>query len=246
MPNAPNSHRIILLTLCLLNLVLLPKKVHESVAEDFLANLKREVGALKAGLPWDEGVNITPLPEPNKPKYLEDLIRDAVEHGASVINADTGGGSLRGSLFQPAIVYPVTPAMRLWREEQFGPVIPVATFKDLSEVKAAAKESWNGQQSAIFTSDQMSSEAASLVDSLSTIVGRININAQCQRSPDSFPFSGRRSSAMGTMVNRIVFFSCFFHTRTCIPHIIFSPLTRNRIHERLFLSLISACLLPIP
>lgn len=161
------------------------------------------MGALKAGLPWDEGVNITPLPEPNKPKYLEDLIRDAVEHGATVINADTGGGSLRGSLFQPAIVYPVTPAMRLWREEQFGPVIPVATFQELSEVKAAAKESWNGQQSAVFTSDQMSEDAASLVDSLSTIVGRININAQCQRSPDSFPFSGRRSSAMGTMVKEL-------------------------------------------
>jgi len=37
------------------------------------------------------------------------------------------------------------------------------------------------------------------VDALSTIVGRVNINMQCARGPDAFPFSGRRSSAMGTM-----------------------------------------------
>ena len=41
--------------------------------------------------------------------------------------------------------------------------------------------------------------AAPLVDALSTVVGRININAQCGRSPDVVPFSGRRSSAQGTM-----------------------------------------------
>ena len=41
--------------------------------------------------------------------------------------------------------------------------------------------------------------AAPLIDMLANVVGRINVNAQCGRSPDTFPFSGRRSSAMGTM-----------------------------------------------
>lgn len=58
-------------------------------------------------------------------------------------------------------------------------------------------QSWNGQQAAIFTTDAGS--AGPLVDALSTVVGRININSQCSRGPDVFPFSGRRSSAMGTM-----------------------------------------------
>ena len=142
---------------------------------------------------------ITPLPEPSKPAYLEELIADAVAKGAAVVNADAGGGSVHGSLFIPAVVYPVTPEMRLYREEQFGPVIPVARFADAAEVVSAAKASWNGQQAAIFSSDPTGAAAAPLVDALSTIVGRININAQCQRSPDAFPFSGRRSSAMGTM-----------------------------------------------
>ena len=97
----------------------------------------------------------------------------------------------------PAIVDGVTPQMRLFHEEQFGPVVPVARFKDISEVTSAIKESWNGQQAAIFTSDAKA--AAPLVDTLSTVVGRININVQCGRSPDNVPFSGRRSSAQGTM-----------------------------------------------
>ena len=171
--------------------------VHEDVADAFVAKLLRRVGALKAGLPWEAGVSITPLPEPSKPKYLEDLISDALAKGATLANADAGGGELRGALFTPAVVDGVTPAMRLFVEEQFGPVVPVARYAALSEVTAALRDSWNGQQAAIFTAD--ADAAAPLVDTLSTIVGRININAQCGRSPDTVPFSGRRSSAMGTM-----------------------------------------------
>jgi glyceraldehyde-3-phosphate dehydrogenase (NADP+) len=153
---------------------------------------------LRAGLPWAEGVSITPLPEPQRPAYLEALVADAVGKGARVVNP--GGGERRGALFTPAVVYPVTPDMRLWQEEQFGPVVPVGTFKDpVREVGAAAMASWSGQQAAVFTKDPSGAEAGPIVDALATIVGRINVNSQCQRGPDSLPFSGRRSSAMGTM-----------------------------------------------
>ena len=54
-----------------------------------------------------------------------------------------------------------------------------------------------GQQAALFT--QSAERAAPLVDALSTAVGRVNLNTQCGRSPDELPFSGRRSSALGTM-----------------------------------------------
>jgi glyceraldehyde-3-phosphate dehydrogenase (NADP+) len=171
--------------------------VHESVADAFLAKYLAKVNALKAGLPWEEQVNITPLPEPSKPKYLEELIADAVAKGATVANAKEGGGTVHGGLFIPAVLDGVTSEMRVFHEEQFGPVMPVARYSDLSEVYAALKESWNGQQAAIFTSD--AAKAAPLIDALSTQVGRININMQCGRSPDQVPFSGRRSSAMGTM-----------------------------------------------
>jgi len=169
---------------------------HDSVAEALLEKLVARIDALKKGLPW-EGAAITPLPEPAKPDYLESVLDDAVGKGAKVVNAGAGGGSRAGALFTPAVVYPVTPAMRLFGEEQFGPVVPVAKFADIAEVDAAVRASWNGQQAAIFTTS--AAKAAPLVDMLSTVVGRININSQCSRGPDVFPFSGRRSSAMGTM-----------------------------------------------
>lgn len=171
--------------------------VHESIVEPFLSKLKSNVKNLKSGLPFLENVNITPLPETKKPAYLEELIADAMAHGATVINAEDGGGSLAGNLFMPAIVYPVTKETRLWHEEQFGPVVPVATYSNIEEVYEYLRVTPFAQQAAIFSKSAES--AAPLVDVLSTIVGRININTQCGRSPDVFPFSGRRSSAMGTM-----------------------------------------------
>ena len=171
--------------------------VHESVADAFVSKLVAKISALKVGMPWEDGVAITPLPEPTKPKFLQELVADGLKHGATVVNSASGGGEVAGALMTPAVIDGVTPAMRLFHEEQFGPVVPVARYRDLSEVTDAIKASWNGQQAAIFTSD--AAAAAPLVDVLSTVVGRININVQCGRSPDVVPFSGRRSSAQGTM-----------------------------------------------
>ena len=171
--------------------------VHESIAKEFLEKLKHKFAKLKYGLPWEEGVLITPLPEDKKTKSMEAMIVDAVSKGATVINSNEKGGLIAGNLMVPAIVFPVDSTMRLWHEEQFGPVVPVAIYKDIEEVFTYIAKMPYGQQASIFTSNSASS--APIVDVLSTVVGRININTQCGRSPDSLPFSGRRSSAMGTM-----------------------------------------------
>ena len=156
-----------------------------------------QVAALGVGLPWTKGVAITPLPEPAKPAYLAELVGDALAHGATLANADAGGGTLRGALLTPPVLIGVTPKMRVFHEEQFGPVLPIAAFDDVAAVHDAVRASWNGQQAALFTGD--AAAAAPLIDMLSTVVGRINLNVQCSRGPDCLPFAGRRSSAMGTM-----------------------------------------------
>ena len=71
------------------------------VAAPFLEKLLAKVAALKAGLPWEEGVSITPLPEPKKPEILTEMIADAVANGAVVANAEAGGGEVRGALVTP-------------------------------------------------------------------------------------------------------------------------------------------------
>jgi len=171
--------------------------VHRSLADAFVTKFAASINALEWGLPWSPKVVITPLPEPKKPAYLQSVIADALKHGATVVNAAEGGGAQYGMLVRPAVVYPVTSEMKLWHEEQFGPVIPIAVYDDISEVYDYLATTPYGQQAAVFTSDAEAS--APLIDVLSTVVGRININTQCGRSPDVFPFSGRRSSALGTM-----------------------------------------------
>ena len=91
--------------------------VHESVIDAFLPRFTAAIEELVVDSPWTPNVRITPLPEPNKPAFLTELIADAVAKGAKVLNSK--GGEIRdGSLFTPAVVYPVDSSMRLWHEEQ--------------------------------------------------------------------------------------------------------------------------------
>jgi len=168
--------------------------VHRTIIDEFLQRMSTAIGELTCGMPWEPGVTITPLPEPEKPGYLQGLVRDAQALGARIVNP--GGGDSAASFFYPALLYPVTPEMRIYNEEQFGPVIPVVPFDDISEPIDYIVASDYGQQASVF--GRNSDLLAQLVDALVNQVCRININSQCQRSPDSFPFNGRKNSADGT------------------------------------------------
>jgi len=169
--------------------------VHRSVAEQFLSEFSNAVSNLKFGLPWEDGVSLTPLPEPYKIDYLNDCIKDAETHGAKVVNEN--GGVSKASFFYPAVVYPVNEKMKLYHEEQFGPIIPVVPFDDVEEVIQYLIDAQYGQQVSIFSMD--ASEVGSLIDPLVNQVSRVNINSQSQRGPDIFPFTGRKDSAEGTL-----------------------------------------------
>lgn len=169
--------------------------VHRRIADRFIELFSQRVSALKPGMPWDGGVGLTPLPEPGKTDYLKQLVQDAQTHGARIVNEY--GGETRETFFYPAILYPVNEAMRVYREEQFGPVVPIVPYDDLEAVIEYVISSNFGQQLSIF--GENSEEVARLIDALSNQVGRINLNAQCQRGPDTFPFTGRKDSAEGTL-----------------------------------------------
>jgi len=64
--------------------------VHEEIREEFIKRFTKRVDALKFGNPWDDGVKLTPLPEPGKPAYIQELIDDAKEKGAKILNKKGG------------------------------------------------------------------------------------------------------------------------------------------------------------
>ena len=169
--------------------------VHSRVAGTFLGRFVNEMEKLKFGMPWEEGVTITPLPEPDKTAYLKGLVEDAQRLDAKIMNAY--GGTINKTFFYPALLYPVNSRMRVYHEEQFGPVVPVVPFDDIETPIQYIIESSYGQQVSIFGKD--ADVIAKLVDVLVNQVCRVNINSMCQRGPDIFPFAGRKDSAKGTL-----------------------------------------------
>ncbi len=169
--------------------------VHESIADRFQKMLVEEIEKMKIGLPWTEGVQITPMPESGKVDYLSEVIEDAIAKGGKLLNPN--GGKHFQTLFFPAVLVGVNESMRVYHEEQFGPIVPIVTYRDISEPLDYVVKSNFGQQASIFGED--SKEIAQLIDVLVNQVCRVNINSQCQRGPDDFPFTGRKDSAEQTL-----------------------------------------------
>ncbi len=169
--------------------------VHEDIVDDFNTRFSARVDALKFGNPWEAGAKLTPLPESDKPQYIQELIDDALEKGAKILNKK--GGETSENYIFPAVLYPVNKTMRVFQEEQFGPVIPVLSFKDIDEPLNDMAASNYGQQVSLFGSDVKT--LAPLIDTLVNLVCRVNLNSSCQRGPDMYPFTGRKDSAVATL-----------------------------------------------
>jgi len=165
------------------------------VLDGFLDRFSRAVEGFRPGMPWDDGVAITPLPDLAQVRKQLDLIDDALGKGAQVVNR--GGGDSCQTLLLPTVLHPVVPGMRLYDEEQWGPVVPVAAFDDLETPVSYVLDSKYGQQVSVFGRDPET--IGRLIDPLVNQVCRVNINSQCQRGPDVFPFTGRKDSAEGTL-----------------------------------------------
>ena len=168
--------------------------VHEKIKEKFLKQFCKKIDDLKLGLPW-ENTLLTPLPEPDKPKYITDLIEDAKKKGAKVLNQR--GGEVTNNFVFPAVLYPANEEMRVYKEEQFGPVIPVISFNKIDVPISFMADSNYGQQVSLFGKSEK--KLGPLIDSMVNLVCRVNLNSSCQRGPDVFPFTGRKDSAVATL-----------------------------------------------
>lgn len=168
--------------------------VHESIVEEFNRRFAEAVDELTFGMPWEDTF-LTPLPEPAKPDYIESLIQDAQQKGAQVLNKR--GGIKSANYIYPAVVYPVSKEMKVYKEEQFGPVIPIVSYREIDEPLDAMAASDYGQQVSLFGRDIR--KVGPLIDTLANLVCRVNLNSACQRGPDVYPFTGRKNSAVSTL-----------------------------------------------
>jgi glyceraldehyde-3-phosphate dehydrogenase (NADP+) len=153
------------------------------------------VGKLPLGMPWDPAAAITPLPEPHKLGEMWTLLSDATERGATIVNDDGGAGHY--SIMRPAVLDHVTLGMRIYDEEQFGPIVPIVRYNHIDDVIAWHVRSPFGQQAGVHGPD--SDTRRGLVRALAAFVARINIDDVCQRGPDTFGFTAADKSGFGTL-----------------------------------------------
>jgi succinate-semialdehyde dehydrogenase/glutarate-semialdehyde dehydrogenase len=126
--------------------------VHDSIHDAFAAKLVERVKALKVGPGTEAGVTQGPLIDAAGLAKVEDHIADATAQGARVA---TGGGrhALGGTFFEPTVLTGVTPAMKIFREETFGPVAPLIRFKTDAEVIELANRTEYGLASYFYSRD---------------------------------------------------------------------------------------------
>ena len=165
--------------------------VHASVAEEFTGRLAERMSALRLGRGTDDGVDVGPLVDAKQRDKVDDLVRDAVDRGATLVTGGTPVGD-RGYFYAPTVLADVPAEARLLREEVFGPVAPIATFQTEDEAVAAANDTEFGLVAYVFTRDLQ--RAIRVSERLET--GMVGLNLGVVSNPAA-PFGGVKHSGFG-------------------------------------------------
>lgn len=164
--------------------------VDQSIADDFIAKLATKVATLRAGDPSDERSVLGSLIDVSAAQRIKQLLDDALEKGARLIC----GGQVDGSIMQPVLLDNVNHAMRLYREESFGPVAVVIRGKGDEQLLQLANDSEFGLAASIFSRD--TSRALALAQRLES--GICHINGPTVHDEAQVPFGGVKASGYGS------------------------------------------------
>ena len=165
--------------------------VHASVAEEFAAKVTARVNEFKIGRGTEDGVTIGPLIDDKAVAKADELVQDAVAHGATVT---TGGKKIdgAGSFYEPTVVTGVTKGSKILTEEIFGPVLSITTFTDEDEAIDIANSTEYGLAGYVFTQDLARGQR--LIERLQTAMMGLNVGVM---SNASAPFGGVKQSGLG-------------------------------------------------
>ncbi|KAH9616040.1 hypothetical protein KSS87_011987 [Heliosperma pusillum] len=163
--------------------------VMDSVAETLVEKVKAKVAKLTVGPP-EEDCDITPVVTESSANFIEGLVKDAKEKGATFCQEY----KREGNLIWPLLLDNVRPDMRIAWEEPFGPVLPVIRINSVEEGIHHCNASNFGLQGCVFTKDI--NKAMLISDAMES--GTVQINSAPARGPDHFPFQGIKDSGIGS------------------------------------------------
>lgn len=166
--------------------------VHSRVHDQFVDAFKKNIDKIVVGDGLAADTTMGPLAAKRRIDVMERMVSDATQRGASVVAGGSRVGN-RGWFYAPTLLDGVSDEATIMREEQFGPVAPVATFDDLDEVVARANSVDVGLAAYVFTKN--SGRAEQMSQRLET--GLVGINGMMVSLPET-PFGGVNHSGYGS------------------------------------------------
>lgn len=166
--------------------------VHKSIADKLSSELKKVLESKHLGNPEDEKTDIGSLVAKRQLDLLEDQVKDALDKDAKILARLTLPSSLKGAFYPPTVLGNIKKDMRVWKEEVFGPVLPMVTFEAEEEAVELANDTIYGLGSRVISKDKDRAErVARKIEA-----GTVEVN-EGDRWLMCNPFGGVKSSGMG-------------------------------------------------
>lgn len=163
--------------------------VDESIADAFVEKFAAKASAMTAGDPRAGKTPLGSVITPEAAQRIKGLIDDAVAKGAKLV----AGGGVDGTIIEATVLDHVTPAMRIYSEESFGPVVFIVRVKGVEEAIRVANDTEYGLAAAVFGKDVV--RALSVARRIES--GICHINASTVHDEAQMPFGGVKSSGYG-------------------------------------------------
>lgn len=166
--------------------------VHESIFDKVVEKLREEVEKKIVDDPSDKNTQIGSLVAKRQLDLLKEQVKDALDNGANLVTGENEPEGVNGAFYKPTILTNINFDMRVWKEEVFGPVLPIVTFKTEEEAIKLANDTHYGLGSRVYSKDiERARRVASKIEA-----GTVEIN-YASRWLCCNPFGGYKQSGMG-------------------------------------------------
>jgi acyl-CoA reductase-like NAD-dependent aldehyde dehydrogenase len=179
--------------------------VHEHVADDFLARVVEKTQALKQNVGTRDGADVGAMSSERQLKTVEEHVRDAASRGARVVVGGkravfVDGQNATGTFYEPTVLADVDHQMLVMREETFGPVLPLMSFRSEEEAIRLANDSQFGLTASVWTrSLRRGRRVASRIEAGTVMVNEVLYTHGIAQTP----WGGVKQSGLGRTHGRL-------------------------------------------
>ncbi len=175
--------------------------VHESKFDEVVNKLEKIIKSKKIGIAENNDTEIGPLVSKSQLRIIEEQMENAILKGAKIVVGGQTPKNLKGSFYEPTLLIDISFDMKVWKEEVFGPILPIVSFKTYEEAIKLANNTVYGLGGYIFTENKKLFKKASFeIDTGMVCQNNILYIKPCN------PFGGNKDSGLGRMHGKYGFY----------------------------------------